>query len=347
MKKYLLLLVVSLVLILAACGGNDGSENESSDDKEIVLRFNANFSELELDGAPAIASIKQFKEEVENKSDGRLKIDIFFDGQLGKSPSEVVGGAQSGAFEMFNLVSASWGEYTDAFLPLNIPYLITDADVGQEVLNGEIGQRMADKVLADTGVRIAYYRDQGFRHMTNNKQPIESPEDLQGLKMRVLNDPYTIDTYKNLGATTVSIAYSELYTSAQQGVIDGFDNLYPNILNAKLYEVQEYLSATKNGYTPIVVGIYDEVYQSLPKDLQNIFDEAAYNAQQRSEADDKYMEETIEELKKYVEFNELTPDQLKAFQDATTPVREKAREALGEEEWDQLIKDIEEIESNL
>ena len=238
MKKFSLLLVVSILFVLVACSGNDDSEG--TNEEEYVFRFNANFSENELENTPALHSIKEFKEEVEKKSDGRLQIDLFFDGQLGKSPSEVIGGAQSGAFEMFNLVSASWGEYTDAFLPLNIPYLITDAEVGQEVLNGSIGESMAEKVLEDTEVRIAFYRDQGFRHMSNNKKPIESPADLKGLKMRVLDDPYTIDTYKTMGASTVSIAYSELYTSAQQGVIDGFDNLYPNLLNAKLHEVQEY-----------------------------------------------------------------------------------------------------------
>lgn len=313
----------------------------------VVLRMNTNVSENDLRNSSFGRSIVALAEECDKLSGGRLKVEVFTHGQLGKTPSEVVGGAQMGSFELFNLVAGSWGEYTNAFLPVNTPYLFTDEKVLQEFLYGPEGQKIKDKVLADTDTRIVFYGWLGFRNIINNVRPIEKPEDLRGLKMRVLSDPYTIRTFELFGAPSIQVAYSELYTASQQGLIDGSDGPFVNIYNSKLYEVQKYLSETHNAYTLAVMCIGEEAYQDLPDDLREIFDKACAAAQKVGEDNQRFEDECLAELKKTMTFNKLTPEQLKAFEDAAAPVRDMVRKEMGEEAWNAVVDEIAAIKARL
>ncbi|OON87586.1 TRAP transporter substrate-binding protein [Pyramidobacter sp. C12-8] len=328
---------VCLALFVSAAWGAD----------PVVLRMNTNISENDLKNSSFGLGITTLVEQCDKLSNGRLKVEVFPHSQLGKTPSEVVGGAQMGSFEMFNLVAGSWGEYTNAFLPVNTPYLFTDEKVLQEFLYGPEGQKIKDKVLADTDTRVVFYGWLGFRNIINNVRPITKPEDLKGLKMRVLSDRYTIKTFETFGAPTIQVSYSELYTASQQGLIDGSDGPFVNIYNSKLYEVQKYLSETRNAYTLAVMCIAEEAYQGLPEDLRDAFDKACAAAQKVAEDNQKFEDACLSELKKVMTFNQLTPEQMKAFEDAAQPVRDMVRQEMGDEAWNAIVKEIETIKARL
>ena len=119
---------------------------------------------------------------------------------------------------MIALSFGSWGDYTDAFAPLSIPYLFTSSEQLYQFIDGEIGDEIKQKVEADTGMVVLAFLDVGFRNVTNNRGPIKTPDDMKGLKIRTLNDRYQIAAMEALGASTQQTSFSELYSALQQGL---------------------------------------------------------------------------------------------------------------------------------
>ncbi|HPI98102.1 MAG TPA: DctP family TRAP transporter solute-binding subunit, partial [Synergistales bacterium] len=143
-----------------------------------------------------------------------------------------------------------------------------------KTVDGEIGQELNELFREKTGIRILGYWMNLYRNTTNSKRPIVKPEDFKGLKIRVPETKTVMDTIAALGASPVPMTFGEVYTSLQQGVIDGQENPLSIIWASKLYEVQKYLSLTGHVYSPVVVMISDQFYNSLPEDLQKIVVEA-------------------------------------------------------------------------
>lgn len=342
-KKFLLIVFIFILSLLVACSSEE-SDGNGGNEEAVELKVNLNFSEQEMEDNPYLATVNDFKEKVEENSDGKLKLKLFFNSELGASTSEVIGGAQNGAFDMFNLVSASWSEYTDAFLPFNVPFLIPDSETSQEILNGPEGDKIKESILDETDIRVVFMVDQGPRNLINSKRPINSPDDVKGLKVRVLDNNYAISMIKEMGASTESISYSELYTAAQQGVIDGIDVSNPDTLNSKLYEVQDYLSILNTTYSPIVIGISDQAYQNLPDDLQDVFDKSAQEVEDADRDEiEEFEDEMLSELEEVMEVNELSEEQYELFQEKASPIQEQAKQDMGEEEWNKFVEEIENI----
>jgi len=124
---------------------------------------------------------------------------------------------------------------------LGLPFLFSDADAAHKVLSGPVGERL-NKRFAEVGIVVLDWWDNGIRHITNSKRPINMPADLKGLKIRTPADPMTVDIFQALGAATQQIAFGELYVALQQGVVDGQENPLANIASNKLYEVNKYVS---------------------------------------------------------------------------------------------------------
>lgn len=135
MKRWMaLLLAMLMAMSLVACGQKEQTDGGDDGQQVYTLRLNTNMSENDKTNSAFGVALTNFKAECEEKSGGRLIIDIYMNSQLGKSTDELINGSQSGAFEMFNLVAANWGSYTNAFAPINIPYLFTDEEVLQKYL---------------------------------------------------------------------------------------------------------------------------------------------------------------------------------------------------------------------
>jgi C4-dicarboxylate-binding protein DctP len=314
---------------------------------ELKLTTTMKASEFENEN-PAAYGLKKFMEYVEKESSGKLTIKLFSDGMLAASNEETIGGIQSGAFELTSLANGSWGEYTDGFMPMNIPYLFLNADVVNKALDGNIGALMTAELEKDTGLKGLGYMAIGFRHLTNSIKPVKTVNDMSGLKIRTMSDPYQIKGMESLGASVTPTAYSELFTALQQGMVDGQENPIANIYTSGMYEVQDYMTLTGHNYTFTYLVCNKDKFDSLPQEYKDILVAGGKVGQEESRA--KLVEKETEMLKKLEEFLEVyqpTTKELKEFQAKTQPVWKDVEAAMGSDNYNQVINDIKSIEKEL
>ncbi len=219
-----------------------------------------------------------FKKIVEGKSNGRISVKIFPNGQLGGDRE---------AFEMVKLgslqASAYPGNMLSAFVPevtvLDIPYLFKDANVAFKVLEGDFGAEMADIVLKKTGVRIIQWGIDGpYENIFTKKKQVKVPSDLKGIKIRVANNPPYVAAIKFAGGSPVPIDWAEVYTSLQQGVIDGLVTGLPYAADIKAEEIVKYVTIAKP-YCALSSFFFNEsFFQSLSEDDKQLILEAGHKA---------------------------------------------------------------------
>lgn len=221
----------------------------------------------------------RFKEIVEKASGGRYKVDIFPGGQLGdeqKMIKDARRGSIDGAVVAINNVTP----FAKKLGVLTLPYLVQSFDDAVKATTGELGSKWREILVEEAGIRPLGWGYSNFRVLTNSKRPVNTLEDLKGLKIRVPKNAIMIETWKALGAEPVPMAWPETFTALQQGVVDGQDN--PHVVNytMKFYEVQSYTSECHYLFSlqPLIFG--EEFFQSLsPKD-QAMFTRAGIEAQQ-------------------------------------------------------------------
>lgn len=219
------------------------------------------------------AATRAFKDIVEAETSGAIQVQLYPAGQLG-GERELIESTKLGTLQMA-MVSGAIAGYFKPAMVLDIPYLFSSAPVAWEVLDGAFGAELAAAILKETGMRVLAYGETGFRNFTNSKRPIQSPADLQGLKIRVMETPLYITMVKSLGAAPTPIAWPETYTSLQQGVVDGQENPVSVILQAKFAEVQKHLTLDGHTYGADFLLINDGVYGKLTPEQQGILRRAA------------------------------------------------------------------------
>jgi len=222
---------------------------------------------------PLHPSFEKMAEIMNERSGGRIEATAFPSAQLGNLRA-ISEGLQLGTIEMGTQSPGGLASFMPLLGVLELPYIYRDNQHVYQTVDGEIGQELNELFREKTGIRILGYWMNLYRNTTNSKRPIVKPEDFKGLKIRVPETKTVMDTIAALGASPVPMTFGEVYTSLQQGVIDGQENPLSIIWASKLYEVQKYLSLTGHVYSPVVVMISDQFYNSLPEDLQKIVVEA-------------------------------------------------------------------------
>ena len=218
-------------------------------------------------------AIDTFAKEVEKRTNGRYKIQTFYNGALGgerESMESVQLGTQA-------LTFTSTGPVPN-FVPetkiLDVPFLFRDKAHARAVLDGPIGQEMLAKFDSKSFKALAR-GENGFRHMTNSKRDVKTPADLKGLKMRTMENPVHITAYKGFGIITTPMAFPEVFTALQQGTVDGQENPLSVIISAKFYEVQKHLTLTGHVYSPCIFLMNKDMFDKLPAADKTAFLEAA------------------------------------------------------------------------
>ncbi|MFG1462601.1 TRAP transporter substrate-binding protein [Xanthobacter sp. DSM 24535] len=214
------------------------------------------------------AAATAFKETVEGESGGRIKVDIFPGGTLG-GEREIVESLQLGTIDMAMTSTSVVGNFVPDVLVFDIPFLFRDAPHARAVLDGQIGQDILAK-FGTKGLVGLGYGENGFRHLTNNKRAVETPADMSGLTIRTMENPIHIAAFSQLGARPTPIAWPELYPALQQGVVDGEENPLSNIITAKFFQVQKYLSLTGHVYAPTVIMISPTAWAKLSAEDKKI-----------------------------------------------------------------------------
>ncbi|QBF33638.1 TRAP transporter substrate-binding protein [Thalassococcus sp. S3] len=237
----------------------------------VMLPLNAFAADLTLRfghvGAPGSlfeASADAFAECANGKLGDRAEVQTFGASQLGKD-REVLQKLKLGQVT-FGLPSSVMSSVAPEFGIFEMPYIIQDREHMKRV-QAEMGEVFQDAAMSE-GYRIIGYFENGFRHITNNTRPINTPEDLAGIKLRTPNGAWRVKMFQQYGANPTPMSFSEVFTALQTKVIDGQENPYAQIASAKFQEVQEYLSITGHVYTPAYVLVAENQWQRLPEDVR-------------------------------------------------------------------------------
>jgi len=212
------------------------------------------------------ASLK-FKEIVEDKSGGRIKVTIYPNNQLGSEVEMIQSILTNGGCDI-TYTGESMQTYAEELGIIGMPYAITSDDHMDAVLNGEVGQELEDLML-QSGMRCLGYFTRGPRNVTSNKE-IKTPDDLKGFIIRTPQSPMTVAAFEAMGAKPTPMAFGEVFTSLQQGVIDGQENPLAMIKTGAFSEVQKYVVRTEHLRAWVYIAMGEEKFQSLPEDLQQV-----------------------------------------------------------------------------
>jgi len=189
------------------------------------------------------------------------------------------------------------------------------------------------EALLAQGLRIIGYGVNGYRHITNNNAPITKPEDLKGLKLRCMENPIHVATFKKMGANPTPMSFSELYTALAQRVVDAQENPINLVYSAKFYEVQKYYSLTGHLFSVVPLVINEGWFQGLPKNIQEAVLEGGILYQNRERAINEAEEKSMlgEMKEKGLLINELTPEQKRAFIEITLPIYDDFKDRIGDD----------------
>ena len=286
-----------------------------------------------------IAAVKYFKPYVEKHSKGKIVVELYPNGQLGgdRQAIEAVG---LGTIHMTIPAVAVLSGFEPRFQVFDLPFLFNSKKEVYKALDGALGNKL-NTLLPPLGLKNLAYAENGFRMVTNNKGPITKPADLSGLKIRTMENPIHMATFRALGANPTPMSFGELYTALQQKTVDAQENPIPLIYTSKFYEVQKYCSLTGHVYAATVLLVNDAWFNGLPKDLQKVLQDASilYRTEQRKISDQQDKDMVAALKKSGMKVNELTPEQKSAFAKATMPVyAEFAKSVKGGQELIDLAK---------
>lgn len=275
------------------------------------------------EGYPNTVALKSFADTVTDKTGGEVSAEVFNGGILGDQP-DAIDQVRNGALDFANFNLGPMGEFVPSINVLSLPFLFTGVDQMHAVMDGAIGERFSQD-LSDEGIVALAWFDSGARSFYDTQRPIEKPDDLDGLKIRVMNNQLYVDMVDDLGGNATPMAYGEVYQSLTTGVLDGAENNFPSFESSNHYEVAKFYSLTEHLILPECVCISKQSWDALSEENQKIVREAAVDAakQQRElwaqrETDSR---KKVEEAG--VKINEISAEAKAAFQDKMKPVYEK------------------------
>ncbi|UCZ52915.1 DctP family TRAP transporter solute-binding subunit [Bacillus shivajii] len=319
------------ILLLGCTSSEEGSTNVETD--PITLSF---AYELPTDHPWGIGA-EEFKEIVERETEGAITIAIHGGGALGGSGAEIQEGTELGTIDIgiSSTPLAQINPYVEIF---SLPYIFTDRENAWDVMDGEIGEQVGGYLEDNNLKHLAFWED-GFRQVTNSTRQITSPEDFDGLSVRVPESTVRIETFEALGANPLPMSFSEVFTALQQGAIDGQENPLSVVESSSFYDVQEYLTITNHVYSPASLFINYDKWDSLTEEQQSILVEAAEagrdtNRELNAEQDESLIADFQERGMDVHVIEDIVP-----FQELTQSVWTNVTEELGEEAQE-IIDDI-------
>ncbi|MBL6946070.1 MAG: TRAP transporter substrate-binding protein [Rhodospirillales bacterium] len=305
---------------LALSGSLLGAADASA--KKIVIKIGTvvNGDHPENVGARKIAEVINAK--LGDKVDAR----VFISSQLGNQRT-MVENLRNGVLEMTWVTTGFFGSYEPVLNTLECGFLFRDSEHSYKVFDGPIGEEVKAMVNKH-GVKVIGFFEAGLRHLTTTSKAINGPADLKGLKIRTPKAKYHLNTLKQMGASPVPMAFSELYTAMQTGVVDGQENPVSNIYNAKFFEVNKYIALTGHLHLTHMVMYSEKLWNKLPADVQKVVQEAVIEAQKVQRAAVRKDDQTLLAKLKAAGMTVTTPDRA-AFRKSVLPLRAEAVREFG------------------
>lgn len=320
---------LALTAAAAACTLSAPLSAAAQDFKPRLIRFGYGLNEQSNQGR----AVKFFAEQVEKASGGKMKVRAIGAAALGpdtQMQQALIGGAQ----EMMVGSTATLVGITKEMALWDTPFLFNNAAEADAILDGPIGQKVMAK-LQDKGLVGLVYWENGFRNLTNSRRPVTKLEDLDGIKLRVMQNTVFLDSFKSLGANAVPLPFSELFSALETKAVDGQENPFNTILSSKFYEVQKYLSVTNHVYSPWILTVSKKWWDTLSPAEQKVLRDAAV-ASRAFERQDTRAEavRALGDLKaKGMQINELSPAEAARMRDKLTRVNAGVSVSVGMDLW--------------
>lgn len=318
------LAVAALGVALLAAG-----QAWAQDIKPRMIRFGYGLNEDSNQGR----AVKLFAQEVEKASGGKMRVRAIGAAALGSDvqmQQALIGGAQ----EMMVGSTATLVGITKEMAIWDTPFLFNNGAEADAVLDGPVGQKVMDK-LQEKGLVGLVYWENGFRNLTNNKQPVTKLEDLNGIKLRVMQNNVFLDSFKSLGANAIPLPFSELFTALETRAVDGQENPYNTILSSKFYEVQKYLTVTNHVYSPWIVLASKKWWDGLSQAERKVLLDAAVKSRdfERKDTREEAAKALSELRAKGMQINELSPAEANRMREKLTAVHASIADQVGRDLW--------------
>lgn len=339
MKKALsLALALAMALSLAACGQKGGGASSNSGAASntppaasgTVLKI----GHVEAEDRSTHKALLMFKDELEQKTDGRIEVQIFANAELG-GDEELCESVAMGTIQMALPSTSVLTAYNERIGVLDMPYLFTDAQSAFDALDGALGRQIDEWIVGNGFISLGYVYN-GPRCTTNSVRPIYTPADLSGLKIRVMNSPVFIRMYEVLGANATPMSFSELFTGLQQHTVDGQENPPTLIYASGFQQVQKYLTIDNHVHNFLPILTNENWVNGLSAEDQAILKECCANLvtnQRGIELADN--EDIVGKLQEAgMEVNQLTAEQYQSFVDKVQPMYDEYKAQWGAEIFD-------------
>jgi tripartite ATP-independent transporter DctP family solute receptor len=275
----------------------------------------------------------KFAELVAEKSDGSMEVRVFPSSQLG-GQKDLIEGLIYGTVDMALVGTAVLGQFQPQIAIFDLPFLFQDREHAYKSLD-TVGMELG-KPLEAKGIKLLGYMENGIRHLTNNVRSVRGPEDMEGLKIRVMTNKIYIEMMKALGASPTPMAFGELYSAMQQGTVDGQENPSAHIWTKRFFEVQKYASLTAHAYAPEPLVMSMITWSRLTPDQRKILQEAAAEAiEWQRDLSSQKDQEYWNKIKDTGKIEVLEVDRNK-FMEATRPVYDIFAPVVGQDNIDKI-----------
>jgi tripartite ATP-independent transporter DctP family solute receptor len=311
----------------------------SADIKPRLIRFGYGLNEDSNQGR----AVKFFAQQVEKASQGKMKVRAIGAAALGpdtQMQQALIGGAQ----EMMVGSTATLVGITKEMAIWDTPFLFNNAKEADAVLDGPVGTKVINK-LQDKGLVGLAYWENGFRNLTNSKRPVQKMEDLDGIKLRVMQNNVYLESFKTLGANAVPLPFSELFSALETRTVDGQENPYNTILSSKFYEVQKFLTVSNHVYSPWIVLVSRKWWDGLSKDEQKILADAAKASRdfERKDTRDEGAKALADLKAKGMQVNELPAAEAGRMREKLSKVNGTIAAEVGQDLWNETQAELKKI----
>ncbi len=319
--------LAGLVAALVATGAA-----QAQDFKPRIVRFGYGL----VDNSNQGRADRMFAQEVEKATGGKMKVRAIGNASLGSDTQmqqALIGGAQ----EMMVGSTATLVGLVPEMAVWDTPFLFSNAKEADVVLDGPVGDKIKAKLEAKGMVGLVYWEN-GFRNLTNSKRPVAKLEDLNDIKLRVMQNNVFLDSFKALGANAVPLPFSELFTALETRAVDGQENPYNTIVSSKFYEVQKYLTVTNHVYSPWIVTVSKKWWDGLSAAEKKVLQDAAIKSRDFERKDTREeAAKALADLKgKGMQVNELSAAEANRMREKLVSVNAGIAKSVGQQTWDEV-----------
>jgi TRAP-type transport system periplasmic protein len=337
--SFVSILAILIILLVACSGGNSSEKTSTTDQKTYTIKLGHHLAEEHS----LSKQVVEFQKLVEEKTDGKVKVDIYPAGQLGQQ-KDLLEGLRMGTVDMTLVDTGVLANFYKPLALLDSPYLFDTVDQSIEALSGELSQKYMDAIYDETQIKVLSLYPAAFRTTVLTEKAVKDInslgfEDFSGLKLRTLESPSVIETFKSFGVTPVAIPSGEVYSALQTHVVEGVESNPEFLRTIKIDEVAKYIADTKHVLVHQAIAISDKKFKELPEEFQKAVTEAV------EESTKWYLDQAVEIdtnarqalTESGMEIKELD---LTKFKEAAMPYTEKFVKDNSLEDYYQLIEAV-------